>query len=105
MLKYNTTWKFAITGTFSNDIEEKINFDIPLTYPNVEIQFELNEVSGNALTTITCKSLSTILWIENVVIEKKWLKKNKGLFLIERKSFSLYGKKSFDNYDSKRRQF
>ena len=75
MNKCNTTGKFTIIGTFSNDIEEKINFDLPLTYPNVEIQCELNEVSGNTLTTITCKSLSTIISIENVVIEKKMIKK------------------------------
>ena len=104
MDKCNTTGKFTITGTFSNDIEEKLNFDLPLTYPNVEIQCELNEVSGNTLTTITCKSLSTILSIENVVIEKKMIKKkNKELFLIEGKSFSLNGKKSCDNYDTVRK--
>ena len=104
MNKCNTTGKFTIIGTFSNDIEEKINFDLPLTYPNVEIQCELNEVSGNTLTTITCKSLSTIISIENVVIEKKMIKKkNKELFLIEGKNFILNEKKSCNSYDAVRR--
>ena len=102
--KCDTTGKLTITGSFSNDFKENINFDLPLTYPDAEFKCELNAVSGNTLTTITCKSYTTIISIENVVIEKKMIKKkNKELFIIEGKSFTLNGKKSCQNYDTVRK--
>ena len=104
MDKCNTTGKLTIKGTFSNEITEKINFDLPLSYPNEEFKCELNEVSANTLTTITCKAFSTIISIENIVIEKKMIKKkSKELFIISGKSFNLNGKKSCENYDTVRR--
>ena len=104
MDKCNTTGKLIMKGTFSNDISEKINFDLPLSYPSEEFKCELNKVTSNTLTTITCKAFSTIISIENIVIEKKMIKKkNKELFIIEGKSFNLNGKKSCENYDTVRK--
>ena len=104
MDKCNTTGKLIMKGTFSNDISEKINFDLPLSYPSEEFKCELNKVTSNTLTKITCKAFSTIISIENIVIEKKMIKKkNKELFIIEGKSFNLNGKKSCENYDTVRK--
>ena len=53
----------------------------------------------NTQTIITCKALTTIISIENVVIENSLIKKkNKELFFIQEKSFTLNGKISCKKY-------
>ena len=53
----------------------------------------------NTQTIITCKALTTIISIENVVIENSLIKKkNKELFFIQEKSFTLNGKISCEKY-------
>ena len=52
MDKCNTLGKLTLTGTFSNDIEESVNFDLPLTYPSAEIKCELNSIQKNVKTNI-----------------------------------------------------
>ena len=53
----------------------------------------------NTQTIIICKALTTIISIENVVIENSLIKKkNKELFFIQEKSFTLNGKISCEKY-------
>ena len=70
--KCNTSGKLIIKETFSNNIEEKIIFDLSLTYPNVKIHCELNEVSENTLIKSTSKNIKSLITIisKNVVLEK-----------------------------------
>lgn len=90
----NTTGQLTIKGSFSNDFKEQINFDLSLTYPNVELRCELNKVSENTLTTINYMTQEKIISIGNIVIEQKLVKKkNKELFLTKGKSFNFDGKR------------
>ena len=66
--KCYTAGKLTIKGVFSNDIKEKLIFDLHLAYPNVKIHCELNKLSGNGLKTSILKyikSLTIIISIEN----------------------------------------
>ena len=100
-----STGKLILNGALSNDIEEKINFDLPLTYPNVELKCELNEVKKNTKTEIKCKSQSEFKSVESIVIEPQLIKKlNQELFYIKGKTFNLESKKSCEKYETIKRQ-
>ena len=100
-----STGKLILNGALSNDIEEKINFDLPLTYPNVELKCELNEVKKNTKTEIKCKSQSEFKSVESIVIEPQLIKKlNQELFYIKGKTFNLDGKKTCEKYGTIKKQ-
>ena len=99
--KCNTTGKLKIKGSFSNDFEEEINFDLPLTYPNVELKCELKKVTQKTVINIECKSKSDFKSVDSIVIEPRIIKKkNQELFMINGKTFKLNGKRSCANYDT-----
>ena len=99
--KCNTTGKLKIKGSFSNDFEEEINFNLPLTYPSVELKCELKKVTQKTVINIECKSKSDFKSVDSIVIEPRIIKKkNQELFMINGKTFKLNGKRSCANYDT-----
>ena len=105
MDKCNTSGQLILTGTFSNDIEESVNFDLPLTYPSAEIKCELNSVQKNVKTDIKCKTKSEISSMQNIIIESRMVKKrNKELFNIQAKTFNLSEETTCENYDTIKKQ-
>ena len=90
----STTGQLTLKGSFLNDNEENINFDLPLTYPNSELKCELKSVKKNIKINIKCKVQNEFKSIENIVIEPRIIKKkNQELFYIEGKTFNLTEKK------------
>ena len=105
MEKCNTSGILTLTGTFSNDIEESVNFDLPLTYPSAEIKCELNSVQKNVKTDIKCKTKSEISSMQNIIIESRMIKKrNKELFNFQAKTFNLSEETTCENYDTIKKQ-
>ena len=101
----NTTGQLTLTGLFLNDIEENINFDLPLTYPNSELKCELKEVEKNITTSIKCKVQTEFKLVESIVIESRLIKrKNKELFYIKGKTFNFTEKKSCEKYETIKKQ-
>ena len=99
--KCNTTGKLTLKGSFSDNFEEDINFDLPLTYPSAQLKCELKKVSQNTVTDIKCKSQTEFKSVDSVVIEPRIIKKkNQELFMIAGKTFTLNGKKSCLKYDN-----
>ena len=105
MDKCNTLGKLTLTGTFSNDIEESVNFDLSLTYPSAEIKCELNSIQKNVKTNIACKTKTEINSIQNIVIESRIIKKkNQELFYIQGKTFNLTEETTCGKYDTIKKQ-
>ena len=99
------TGQLILTGLFLNDIEENINFDLPLTYPNSELKCELKEVEKNITTSIKCKVQTEFKLVESIVIESRLIKrKNKELFYIKGKTFNFTEKKSCEKYETIQKQ-
>ena len=100
-----TTGKLTFTGSFLNDNEENINFDLPLTYPNVELKCELKGVKKNTKTNIKCKSQTEFKSVKNIVLEPRLIKKkNQELFYIEGKIFNLGKKITCEKYETIKKQ-
>ena len=103
--KCNTNGQLTLKGSFLYDIDENINFDLPLTYPNVELKCELNKVKKNLKTNIICKIQTGFKSVEKIVIESKLIKKkNQELFYIQGKTFDLDGKQSCEKYNTIKKQ-
>ena len=99
--KCNTTGKLTIKGSFLDDFEEELNFDLPLVYPNTELKCQINKATANTVIEIICKTKTEFKSVDSIVIEPRIIKKkNKELFLIQGKSFTLNGKRSCEKYDT-----
>ena len=99
------TGKLTLKGSFFYDIEENINFDLPLTYPNTELKCELNTVKKNIDTNIKCKAQEEFKNVENIIIESRLIKKkNQELFFIQGKTFNLEAKISCSKYETIKKQ-
>ena len=76
-----------------DDFEEELNFDLPLVYPNTELKCQINKATANTVIEIICKTKTEFKSVDSIVIEPRIIKKkNKELFLIQGKSFTLNGK-------------
>ena len=91
--------KIYIEGTLSDDINEKIKFDLPLTYPTAEIKCEIDKSSKNTKINIECKSQTKFEGFENVIIEPRLIKKkNQEILFIAGKEIKFGEKKECENY-------
>lgn len=96
----NINGKLTLAGTFSDDIDEEMKFDLPLTYPNVEIKCEFDEAKKNNKMDIICKVQTAFDLVENFIIEPRLIKKkNQEMFFIQGKELPLKGKQSCKNYN------
>ena len=92
--------KIYIEGTLSDDINEKIKFDLPLTYPTAEIKCEIDKFSKNTKINIECKSQTKFGGFENVIIEPRLIKKkNQEILFIAGKEIKFGEKKECENYN------
>ena len=92
--------KIYIEGTLSDDINEKIKFDLPLTYPTAEIKCEIDKFSKNTKINIECKSQNKFEGFENVIIEPRLIKKkNQEILFIAGKEIKFGEKKECEDYN------
>ena len=93
--------KLYLIGKLSVDINQKMIFDLPLTYPNTEIKCELEKVKKDANINITCKTQTKFENIENIIIESRLIKKkNLEQLFINGKEINFEAKKSCENYNT-----
>ena len=96
----DSTGKLTFIGSSLNDIEENINFDLPLTYPNSELKCEIKKVKKYTNTSIKCYAQIEFKLVEQIIIESRLIKKkNQELFYIQGKTFNLADKKSCIKYN------
>jgi len=105
MDKCNSNGQLTLRGIFSNEIKESVNFDLPLTYPDVEVKCELNNIKRNVRTNIKCKVQTEFKSVKNIIIEPRLIKKkNQELFYIQGKTFDFTEEKSCLKYDNIKKQ-
>ena len=93
--------KLYIIGKISENINKKIKFDLPLTYPTEEIKCELDETKKNSRVTITCKSQNKFDNFDTIIIEPRLIKKkNQEIIFIKGKEVKFEGKKTCENYNT-----
>ena len=71
----NTTGKFIISGSFSDDMES-MKFDLVLTYPSTEIKCEFDDAEKNEIINMTCKVNVGFEYVEAIFFEQRLIKKN-----------------------------
>ena len=80
--------KIYLAGKFSDIIEEKMKFDLPLTYPRAVIKCQLNGANNNEIVNITCKVQSKFDSIDNFIIEPMLIKRKiKKCFLLMERNY------------------
>ena len=67
--------KLTLKGKFSSQIREEITFDLPLSYPQLEIKCKVNEANINEEVEIPCKIQKKFKLVEELVIEPRLVKK------------------------------
>ena len=67
--------KLTLRGKFSSQIREEITFDLPLSYPQLEIKCKVNEAKINEEVEIPCKIQKKFKLVEELVIEPRLVKK------------------------------
>ena len=78
--------KLILKGSFSDDIDLSIKFDLLLTYPLEEMKCEIDKPKKNEQVEVVCKVHIGFYSVETFIIEEKIIhKKNKELFIIKRK--------------------
>ena len=99
--KCNTTGKLTLIGSFSDDIDEEMKFDLPLTYPSAEIKCEFDEANANEKMEIVCKVQTEFKSVEKFIIEPRLIKKkNQEMFFIQGNELDLGGKTTCENYNT-----
>ena len=105
MNKCKSNGKFILTGSFSDDIDESIKFDFNLAYPANEVKCEFDEATKGQTIEMTCKLHSAFSLAESIIIEQKLIKKkNKEIFIIQRKEFTFSENAECANYNEAKKK-
>ena len=99
----NTKGKLIFNGSFSDDVNYSIKFDLLLTYPLTEFKCELPGGKKDEQIEITCKAHVGFELVEALIIEQKMIKKkNKEIFIIKKKEIDFdENKECLDYYTVK----
>lgn len=93
--------KLRIIGKFSEDITDKIEFEIPLTYPSIKLKCKLMKIKANEEAEIICKTQKEFKHVKNFIFEQRMIKKRfKEMVFIKSKTFSFENPISCDNYNN-----
>ena len=93
--------KLRIIGKFSEDIPDKMVFEIPLTYPEIKLKCKVIKATANEEVEIICKTQKEFKHIKDFVFEPRMIKKRyKEMVFVKSKTFSLENPISCDNYNN-----
>ena len=67
--------KLTLKGKFSSKIEQQTVFDLPLSYPQLEIKCKVDQANENEEVDISCKTQKKFKLVEKFVIEPRLVKK------------------------------
>ena len=97
----NEKGKLRIIGKFSEDITDKMEFEIPLTYPSIKLKCKVIKAKANEEIEIICKTQKEFKHIKNIIFEQRMIKKRfKEMVFIKSKTLSFGNPISCDNYNS-----
>ena len=92
-----STGKFKVKGTFSDDIAEELTFNLPFSYPSSEIKCTVKNVTKDEEIEVKCKVQKGFRRVKSFVLEPRLIKKkcveklyikgNKGIELNEEAEF------------------
>lgn len=82
--------KFRIRGKFSNDINEEMSFELPLSFPASSVKCTVKEALSNENVQMICKVQKGFKFVKSLVIEQRMIKKGvKNYFLLKVNHFLL----------------
>ena len=80
---------------------KSMKFDLTLTYPLTEVKCEFDEAEKKNVIEMTCKLHSAFSLAESIIIEQKLInKKNKEIFIIQRKEFTFTNNLEYTDYNT-----
>ena len=71
----NMNGKVTVLGKFSSDITEEMTFEIPLSYPQVELKCKVDSAKKDEEVEMICKTQQNFKLVNRFVIEPRLLKK------------------------------
>ena len=99
----STTGKLKVTGKFSEDINEEIRFQLPLSYPKAEVKCKVTEATKDEEVEITCKVLTRFKDVKQIVIEPRMVKnRQKEVLFINGFSQEVSGEFHCEDYNALR---
>ena len=99
--KCNSKGKFNIKGKVSVDINEEINFDLPLSYPSSNIKCIIESAKAGEENEFTCKVQKGFKNVNSFIIEPRLIKKKrKELIFITGNKINLDSSYSCDNFNN-----
>ena len=92
--------KLKIIGKFSEDVNEEIIFDLPLTFPLSSVKCKVTEAKKDEEVEFTCKVQSPFKLVKSFAIEKRMIKKRfKEVVLIKSKIIPFKKPHKMENYN------
>ena len=99
----STTGKLKVTGKFSEDINEEIRFQLPLSYPKAEVKCKVTEATKDEEVEIICKVLTRFKDVKQIVIEPRMVKnRQKEVLFINGFSQEVSGEFHCEDYNALR---
>ena len=93
--------KLRVVGKFSDDIKEKMVFELPLTFPSTKLKCKVIEAKANEEVEIICKVQKEFNLVKTFIFEPRLIKKrNKEMVFIKSNSFNFSHPISCDNYNN-----
>ena len=93
--------KIRLTGKFSHDINEKMEFELPLTYPPTKLKCKVVKAKANQEVVIICKVQKEFKLAKTFVFEPRMIKKrHKEMVFIKSNSFPFSYPISCENYNN-----
>ena len=74
--------KIQLIGSFTEDIKQKFDFEIPLAYPLTSIKCDAPKIKKNINVNIDCKVQNELYEVKEILIEPIIIKKKNKEFLI-----------------------
>ena len=89
--------KIRLTAKFNEDFNQKIDFDIPLSYPILSIKCSNTKAKANIEVIIDCKVQKEFSDVDRFIIEPTIIKKkNKEFFIVSKTNLTLEDKNCAD---------
>ena len=97
---------FKFIGRFSDDVQKSVRTDLFLNYPLSEVKCEFDETKKNNKKEIVCKVHDVFKLVEALMLEQKLIKKkNKEMFIINKKDISFDSNQECCNYNEAKTPF
>ena len=92
---------FKLKGILSSDIDEKMTFDLPLSFPKTNLKCEIEKAEKDKEIEIYCKVQKGFQNVKSFIIESRLLKKkSKELLFLKYKKITFTQEYNCDNFNT-----